>query len=175
MRYRRSAGRVSIGESRVSRVGLGFDIHRLVAGRPLYLAGVLVQESPGLLGHSDGDVVLHAVIDALLGAAGLDDIGEHFPSDDPRLSGVSSSVLLDKTLDELSQRGLSVGQVDVNIIAETPRLGNEKRRLKENLARLLDLDGACVAVKARTVEGLGEIGAGNAIAAQAIAVLEERT
>jgi len=159
----------------MSRVGLGFDIHLLVEGRPLFLAGVRVQESPGLLGHSDGDVVLHAVIDAVLGAAGLDDIGEHFPPDDDELAGVSSAVILDKTLEEVGRQGLSVRQVDVNIIAETPHLGTEKKRLKENLARLLGLGGGRVAIKARTMEGLGEIGAGRAIAAQAIAVLEERT
>ena len=156
----------------MSRIGLGFDIHRLVDGRPLFLAGVRIQDSPGLLGHSDADVVLHAVIDAAFGAAGMADIGTHFPPDDPTLEGVSSVGLLERTLAMLRDQSLVVAQVDVNIIAERPRLSQRKTELKSNLARLLGLDERFVAVKARSMEGLGPIGAGDAIAAQAIAVLE---
>jgi len=155
------------------RIGLGFDIHRLVDGRPLFLAGVRVQDSPGLLGHSDADVVLHAVIDAALGAAGMEDIGTHFPPDNPALEGISSVELLARTLQKLADASLTVAQVDVNIIAERPKLSERKTELKSNLARLLGLDESFVAVKARSMEGLGPVGAGEAIAAQAIAVLKE--
>ena len=156
----------------MSRIGLGFDIHRLVDDRPLFLAGVHIQDSPGLLGHSDADVVLHAVIDAAFGAAGLADIGTHFPPDDPTLEGVSSVELLERTLAILRDQSLVVAQADVNILAERPRL-SRKTELKSNLARLLGLDERFVAVKARSMEGLGPIGAGDAIAAQAIVVLED--
>ncbi|MFH0963374.1 MAG: 2-C-methyl-D-erythritol 2,4-cyclodiphosphate synthase [Planctomycetota bacterium] len=155
------------------RIGLGFDIHRLVEGRPLVLAGMRVQDSPGLLGYSDGDVVLHAVIDGIFGAAGLSDIGDHFPSGDPAFAGIASTLLLEKALEEVTVLGLAVRQVDVNVIAETPRLGTRKNALKANLARLLRLPEERVAIKARTMEGLGEIGAGRAIAAQAIVLLED--
>ena len=157
----------------MSRVGLGFDIHRTDNGRPLYLAGLHIEDAPGLAGHSDADVVLHAVIDAILGAAGLDDIGTHFPPDDPAFADVSSVELLERTLAMLRENSLAVRQIDVNIIAEKPRLGDRKKDLKANLARLLDLDPHSVAIKARTMEGLGPIGAAQAVAAQAIAVLEE--
>jgi len=155
------------------RVGLGFDIHRTDDGRPLYLAGLHIEGEPGLAGHSDADVVLHAVIDALLGAAGLDDIGTHFPPSDPAFADVSSVELLNRTLAMLKESFLAVQQIDVNIIAEKPKLGDRKKHLRANLARLLELDTRFVAVKARTMEGLGPIGAAQAIAAQAIAVLEE--
>lgn len=154
------------------RIGLGFDIHRTDDGRPLYLAGLHIKDAPGLAGHSDADVVLHAVIDALLGAAGLDDIGTYFPPSDPALKDISSVELLNRTLAILQEHSLSVQQVDVNIIAERPKLGERKKDLKVNLARLLTLDTRFVAVKAKTVEGLGPIGAAQAVAAQAIAVLE---
>lgn len=155
------------------RIGLGFDIHRTDDGRPLYLAGLHIEDAPGLAGHSDADVVLHAVIDALLGAAGLDDIGTHFPPDDPAFKDVSSIELLNRTIAMLQENSLTVRQIDVNVIAETPKLGDRKKDLKANLARLLNLDTRFVAIKAKTMEGLGPIGAAQAVAAQAIAVLEE--
>ena len=155
------------------RIGLGFDIHRLKDDRPLFLAGLRVQDSPGLVGHSDGDVVIHAVVDAMLGAAGMEDIGTHFPPDDPALAGIAGAELLSRALHMLRENALCVRQIDVNIIAERPRLAHRKKDLKENLARLLNLDERFVAVKAKTMEGLGPIGAGEAIAAQAIAVLED--
>jgi 2-C-methyl-D-erythritol 4-phosphate cytidylyltransferase/2-C-methyl-D-erythritol 2,4-cyclodiphosphate synthase len=153
------------------RVGHGYDIHRLVDGRRLVLGGVELPSTFGLLGHSDADVLLHAVIEALLGAAGLPDIGEHFPDTDPRYRGVDSRELLRATLDELRVRGLAPRQVDASIVAERPRLKAFKPEIKASLCALLGLPPDRVAVKARTNEGLDAIGRGEAIAVHCVAVV----
>lgn len=151
-------------------VGIGFDIHKLVKGRALLLGGIKIPYKKGLQGHSDGDVVLHAVIDALLGAAGSGDIGEHFPDTDPKNKGISSEVMLKEVLKQVTQ-DWEIESVDVNIIAEEPRLGAKKDEIRENLGRLL---AARVNVKAKTMNGLGPVGKGEAIAAQAVVQLSRR-
>ncbi len=154
------------------RVGIGWDIHRLVGGRPLMLAGVNVPYDKGLLGHSDGDVVLHAAIDAMLGAAGLDDIGQMFPEDEPAWRGADSRRLLGLALAAVAAKaGLRPAQLDSVVVAEQPRLAGHKPRLRASLAGLLGLPVEAVNVKAKTAEGLGEIGRGEAIACYAVAVL----
>jgi 2-C-methyl-D-erythritol 2,4-cyclodiphosphate synthase len=153
------------------RVGLGNDLHRLTEGRRLILAGVDIPFDLGLAGHSDGDVVLHAVIDALLGAAGLGDIGEHFPDTDPAYKDADSGILLTEVLQKVKSRGFAPVNVDTTIIAEKPKLSEYKPAMCKRLARLLNLDEAAVSIKAKTNEGLGEIGAGQAIACQAVVLL----
>jgi 2-C-methyl-D-erythritol 4-phosphate cytidylyltransferase/2-C-methyl-D-erythritol 2,4-cyclodiphosphate synthase len=153
------------------RVGHGYDIHRLVPGRPLVLGGVTIPGDLGLEGHSDGDVLLHAVIEAILGAAGLPDIGEHFPDTDPRYRAAKSTDFLRAVLDEIHGLRLHVAQVDCSILAERPRLGAHKKEIAASLRSLLPLPEGRVAVKARTNEGLDAIGRGEAIAAHVVAVL----
>jgi len=148
--------------------GLGFDIHRFVAGRPLRLGGLPVDHPRGLEGHSDGDVLLHAVIDALLGAAGGGDIGDRFPDTDPKLRGISSEKMLATVLAGLKE--WKIGNVDVTLVAEEPKLGPRKRDLALNVSRLLG--GAPVNVKAKTAEGLGPIGNREAIACFAVVELQ---
>jgi len=157
----------------VVRVGQGWDVHRLVAGRPLVLAGVTLPHARGLLGHSDGDVVLHAVTDALLGALALGDIGQHFPDTDPRYAGADSGRLLAQVVELVAARGARVGNVDVTIVAERPKLASHMSAMRARLAELLAVDPARVGLKAKTTEGLGVIGAGEAIAALAVALVEE--
>jgi len=155
-------------------VGCGYDIHRLQKGRQLFLGGVRIDFEYGLLGHSDGDVLLHAVCDAILGAAALGDIGDHFPDTDPDYKNVSSEVLLEEVLSKIAERNLRVVNLDCIIFAEKPKLGALKKEIRAKLAGLLDLQLENVNVKAKTMEGLGAIGAGEAIAAQAIVTLEKR-
>ena len=154
------------------RIGQGWDIHRLVAGRPLMLGGVLVPHERGLLGHSDGDAVLHAVADALLGALAAGDLGQHFPDTDSRWRGADSAGLLGEVVRLVAARGARVVNVDVSILAERPRLAAHLPAMRARLAGLLAIDGDRVGLKARTMEGLGAIGAGEAIAAQAVALIE---
>jgi len=155
------------------RVGIGYDIHRLAPGRPLRLGGLEVQADRGLVGHSDGDVVLHAVCEAMLGAAGLGDIGDHFPDDDPALAGADSAELVARTLALVREAGFAPINLDVNILAEWPRLGPRKQAIRARVAELLDLPPERVSIKARTAEGLGPVGEGLAIAAQAAILIEE--
>ncbi len=154
------------------RSGFGFDIHRLVPGGPLRLGGIDVSAEVHLLGHSDGDAVLHALIEGLLGAAGLPDIGEHFPDTDPALRGIDSRALLARTLEELRSLGHAPAQADVTIIAEKPRLGPWKAEMKAALAELLALPLDRVAVKARTHEGVDALGRGEAISVHALVSLK---
>ncbi|KKO20166.1 MAG: 2-C-methyl-D-erythritol 2,4-cyclodiphosphate synthase [Candidatus Brocadia sp.] len=157
------------------RFGIGYDIHKLVENRRLVLGGVEFDYHRGLLGHSDADVVLHAVCDALLGAAALGDIGEHFPDTDQKWKGVSSKVFLVKVADLLKERQYKVNNVDVMILAQKPKLGQKKLEMKKNIAEWLCVDAGRVNIKATTMEGIDAIGRGEAIAAQAIASLcEER-
>jgi 2-C-methyl-D-erythritol 2,4-cyclodiphosphate synthase len=153
------------------RVGIGHDTHRLVAGRPLMLGGVRVEHSRGLAGHSDADVVLHAVTDALLGAAGLGDIGEAYPDSDQRWRGADSRFFLRETLARLNQAGWAPVNLDVTIHAQEPKLGPIKSAIRANLASLLGLPQGQVNVKAKTGEQVGHIGRGEAIACQAVVLL----
>lgn len=154
-------------------VGLGHDTHRFVAGRPLILAGLRIEHDKGLAGHSDADVVLHAVIDALLGAAGLGDIGDAFPDDDPANLNADSVLFLETTMARLYVKGYKLVNVDIVIHAQEPKLGPIKTLLRENLAKLLGLSVDRVNVKAKTGEHVGHIGRGEAIACHAIVLLDD--
>ena len=155
------------------RIGHGYDVHRLVQGRKLILGGVEVPWEMGLLGHSDADVLTHAVMDALLGAAGLWDIGHAFPDTDPAYEGISSLILLERVMEQLGRRGLRVGNVDATILAQRPKLAPHIPRMAENLARVMKVEPGRVNVKATTEEGLGFTGSGEGMAAHAVALLEE--
>jgi len=155
------------------RVGIGYDIHRFEAGRPLMLGGVAFPGETGLGGHSDADVLLHAVIDALLGAAGLGDIGQHFPPNDPAYAGASSLDLLSRTREMVGKAGFSVESLDATVIAEKPRLAAHAGTMRERIAGSLDIAATRVNVKATTNEGLGALGRGEGIAAMAVALLRE--
>ena len=154
------------------RVGIGHDTHRLVEGRPLLLGGVRVAHSRGLAGHSDADVVLHALTDALLGAAGLGDIGDAYPDSDPAWKDADSRLFLRETLARLNRAGWRVVNVDVVIFAQEPKLGPIKAGIRDSLAQLLGLDAGCVNVKAKTGEQVGHIGRAEALACQAVALIE---
>ena len=154
------------------RVGIGHDTHRLEPGRPLLLGGVRVEHPRGLVGHSDADVVLHSVTDALLGAAGLGDIGDAYPDTDPAWRGADSALFLRETLARLNRDGWRVVNVDVIVFAQEPKLGPLKTKLRDNLARLLGVAAADVNVKAKTGEKVGHIGRGEAIACQAVVLID---
>lgn len=153
------------------RIGHGFDAHALVAGRKLVIGGVEIPYEQGLAGHSDADVLIHAVCDALLGAAGLGDIGSHFPDTDARYKDVSSRKLLTKVRELLHDRGLSVVNVDATVIAQAPKLAPHITAMRANLASDLGVALEAVNVKAKTTEKLGFVGRGEGIAAEAIALL----
>ncbi len=155
------------------RVGIGYDIHRLTKGRKLVLGGVVVPFRLGLLGHSDGDVLRHAVVDAALGAAGLGDIGEHFSDGDPRNRGRDSADFVKSTLSLLAKMGLAVAQIDTILVLELPKLSSYKKKMRQGLANDWGLPLGRVNVKAKTNEGLGATGRGEAIACHAVVVLEE--
>jgi 2-C-methyl-D-erythritol 2,4-cyclodiphosphate synthase len=156
------------------RVGSGYDIHRLIQGRKLVLGGVVIPFEKGLLGHSDADVVLHALCDALLGAAGLGDIGQHFPDTEPRFKGISSMELLAQTFQLVRDKGFSVNNVDATILAEAPKLDPHRSAMQANMASMLEVSPADVNIKATTMEGLGTIGKGEAIAAMCVVTLQEK-
>lgn len=153
------------------RVGTGYDVHKLVEGRRLILGGVEVPYEKGLLGHSDADVILHAIADALLGAAALGDIGQHFPDKDPQYEGISSLILLEKVGDLLDENNYVIENIDSTIIAQRPKLMQYLPQMRENVARALHLDAGQVSIKATTEEGLGFTGSGEGIAAQAVCLL----
>ena len=154
------------------RIGHGYDVHRLVEGRKLILGGAEVPYEKGLLGHSDADVLTHAVMDALLGAAGLGDIGQHFPDSDDRFLGADSLELLRQVCGMLSERGYRIGNVDVTVIAQRPKLAGLIPAMRENLAAVMGLRPEDVNVKATTEEKLGFTGEGLGIAAHAVALIE---
>ena len=154
------------------RVGLGFDVHRLAEGRRLILAGVEVPHERGPVAHSDGDVVLHAVADAALGAAGLGDLGDHFPDTDPAWKDTDSARILALALAKVNEAGWRPASADVNVLLERPKLGGLKEKMRGRLAELLGLAPDAVGLKARTFEGMGPVGEGRAVAAQAVVVLE---
>ena len=154
------------------RIGFGYDAHRLVEGRRLVLGGVVVPFPKGLLGHSDADVLLHAVIDALIGAAGLGDIGTHFPPSDASYKDISSLELLTRAGELVSEGGFRVGNIDSTVVCEAPKLATHIPGMVENIASALKCDSGRVNVKAKTEEGLGFTGTGEGIKAYAVALLE---
>ena len=158
-------------DASLPRVGIGYDIHRLAASRRLLLGGVEIPFDRGLDGHSDADVLLHAIMDALLGAAGLGDIGEHFPPGDPHYKDASSLALLARVADFLAGMGYAVGNVDATVVAERPRLAPHIPEMRRRIARTLNIHEENVGVKATTNEGLGPLGAGQGIAAWAVALI----
>ena len=153
------------------RIGQGWDAHRLVEGRTLWLGGVRIPHARGLAGHSDGDVLLHAVASALLGAVGAGDLGSHFPSEDPALTGVASGELLERVLGVVEKEGFAIGNLDTTVIAQEPRLGAQREALRDSLASLLDVSPSRVSVKITSTDELGAIGRGEGIAAQAVGLL----
>ncbi len=155
------------------RIGFGYDVHRLVNGRELILGGVKIPFERGLAGHSDADVVTHAIIDALLGAAGAGDIGRHFPDTDPCYKGISSLVMLSRVGDLIVRRGFQVANIDAVIVAQAPKLAGYLPAMEELIARALGVAKEKVNVKATTTEGLGFAGAGEGMAAYAVASLQE--
>ncbi|MBI5172326.1 MAG: 2-C-methyl-D-erythritol 2,4-cyclodiphosphate synthase [Candidatus Obscuribacter sp.] len=156
------------------RIGQGYDIHRLVEGRPLVIGGLTLEYDRGPLGHSDGDALLHAVTDAILGACALGDIGRHFPPSDSRFKDADSKDLLRQAKKMVLEAGFAVINIDSTVILEKPRLAPHIESMRRNLAELLDLDLGSVSVKAKTNEGLGPVGEGQAIAAQAVALVEKK-
>lgn len=155
------------------RVGIGYDVHRLVAGRRLILGGVEIPFEKGLQGHSDADVLTHAIGDAILGAAALGDLGKHFPDSDPEFFGISSLKLLGRITELLSPLNLKIVNIDSVIIAEKPRMAPHIEKMRINLAEITSLPVDCISIKATTTEGLGFTGTGQGIAAKAVVLLEK--
>jgi 2-C-methyl-D-erythritol 2,4-cyclodiphosphate synthase len=155
------------------RVGIGYDVHPLVPGRKLILGGTEIPFSKGLEGWSDADALTHAVMDALLGAAALGDIGQHFPSGEPEYEGISSIVLLEQVVEKLEERDYKVVNIDATVVAEKPRLREYIDDMRHNLSHVLGLDMDRVSVKASTNNGVGDIGRGEGMAAMAVAMIEE--
>lgn len=155
------------------RVGLGYDVHKLVEGRKLILGGVDIPFEKGLLGHSDADVLLHAITDALFGAAALGDIGSHFPDTDPRYKGADSLKLLEACGRELREHGWKIGNIDAVVIAQRPKLLPHVPQMRENIARALDIAVEQISVKGKTEEGLGFTGSGEGMAVHAVCLIEK--
>ncbi|RJP43124.1 MAG: 2-C-methyl-D-erythritol 2,4-cyclodiphosphate synthase [Desulfobacteraceae bacterium] len=154
------------------RVGIGYDVHAFADGRSLVLGGVTIPHEQGLAGHSDADVLLHALCDALLGAAGMGDIGRHFPDTDPAFKDIDSLVLLERTMDLVRSRGLAVANIDATILAEAPRMWPHIPAMRENISRVLGVPPDDVNIKATTSEGMGFIGRREGIAAMCVALLD---
>jgi 2-C-methyl-D-erythritol 2,4-cyclodiphosphate synthase len=155
------------------RVGHGYDVHRLVEGRPLVLGGVKIPFSKGLEGHSDADVLLHAICDALLGALALGDIGVHFPDSDPQFKDIKSLELLGKVSDMVKKEGYGIGNIDATLVAERPKIAGHIPQMQENISRTAAIEKERVSIKATTTEGLGFTGKGEGIAAHAVVLVEE--
>lgn len=156
------------------RIGHGYDVHRLTVGRPLVLGGVTILYERGLLGHSDADVLTHAAMDAILGALALGDIGQHFPDSDPTYAGISSVLLLEKVAGLMRNEGYNLGNIDITVLAEKPKLAGYIPKMRETLAEVLSVPVSAVSIKATTEEGLGFTGAGEGIAAHAVVLLEQQ-
>lgn len=156
------------------RIGMGYDVHRLTEGRRLILGGVDIPWEKGLLGHSDADVLIHAVMDALLGAAALGDIGKHFPDTDPAYKGISSLKLLGHTAGLLSENGFSIRNIDATIIAQKPKMAPHIPAMRRNMAAVLEIPESRLNIKATTEEELGFTGRGEGIASQAVCLLEDK-
>ena len=155
------------------RIGTGYDLHKLVEGRALILGGVKIPYEKGLLGHSDADVLIHAIIDSLLGAMGEKDIGTHFPDTDESFKNISSALLLQKTMQIMQNNGYKIVNIDTNIICQKPKLMPFIDKMKEKLAPLLNIDESALSIKAKTNEGVDAIGLGEAIAAQCVCLIEK--
>nr|WP_311489882.1 2-C-methyl-D-erythritol 2,4-cyclodiphosphate synthase [uncultured Alloprevotella sp.] len=155
------------------RVGLGYDVHKLVEGRKLWLGGISIENAKGLLGHSDADVLIHAICDALLGAANLRDIGYHFPDTDIEYKNIDSKILLRKTTELLHKKGWHIGNIDATICAEHPKLNPHIEKMKEILASLMDIDISDVSLKATTTEKLGFTGREEGISTYAVVLIEK--
>lgn len=155
------------------RVGLGYDVHKLVEGRKLWLGGISIENAKGLLGHSDADVLIHAICDALLGAANLRDIGYHFPDTDIEYKNIDSKILLRKTTELLHKKGWHIGNIDATICAEHPKLNPHIEKMKEILASLIDIDISDVSLKATTTEKLGFTGREEGISTYAVVLIEK--
>ena len=155
------------------RVGIGYDVHRLVGGTQLVLGGVTIPFAKGLRGHSDADVLVHAIIDAMLGAANLGDIGSNFADTDPQYKDIYSIKLLEKTVEIVKAKGIAVENVDATIIAELPKISAHKAEMRKNISTAIGIDPGRVSVKATTSEGLGMIGRGEGIAAMAVVLLRD--
>jgi 2-C-methyl-D-erythritol 2,4-cyclodiphosphate synthase len=153
------------------RIGIGYDIHRLIDGRKLFIGGFQVPYLKGLLGHSDGDVLLHAICDALLGAVSEGDIGQHFPDIEPRFQGIASAELLIKVYELVKDKGYEISNLDTVIIAQEPVLADFKKNIQQSIAEILGIPPDCVSIKAKTNEGLGDIGRREAIASYAVVML----
>jgi 2-C-methyl-D-erythritol 2,4-cyclodiphosphate synthase len=153
------------------RIGIGYDIHRLVEGRKLFIGGIEIPYIKGLLGHSDADALIHAVSDALLGAAGLGDIGELFPDSDPKYYNISSIELLKQVDSLIRKNGFTIGNIDTVIIAEEPKFSPFKKQIRTKISEILNISEDCVSIKAKTNEGLGQIGGSEAIACYAAATI----
>lgn len=154
------------------RIGMGYDVHKLVENRKLILGGVEIEYEKGLLGHSDADVVVHAIMDALLGAAAFGDIGKHFPDTDPKYKGISSIELLKHVGKLLKENGYVIGNIDATIICQRPKLAPYREEMVQNVAKALEIETNQVCIKATTEEGLGFTGEGKGISSQAIALLQ---
>ncbi len=154
------------------RTGIGYDVHRLVTGRKLILGGIEIPFEKGLLGHSDADVLVHAVCDALLGSVGLGDIGLYFPDTDPKYQDISSLTLLAQTNAMVRKKGFVICNIDTIIFAEAPKIGPYRKSMQQNLAAAVNVEPGCVNVKATTTEGLGVIGKGEGIAAMSVVIVE---
>ena len=154
------------------RIGIGYDIHRLVKGRSLILGGVFIAHEKGLQGHSDADVLTHAICDALLGATGLGDIGTHFPDSDPRYKDISSLTLLTETCRLMTDKGFRIVNLDATLFAETPKVAPHRHKMQTKLAGAMNISPAEINIKATTTEGLGVIGKGEGIAAMAVALID---
>ena len=155
------------------RIGQGYDVHRLVEGRDLWICGIKLPHTHGLLGHSDADVAIHALCDALLGALALRDIGYHFPDTDPKFKGADSKLLLKEVCGMIRGRGWEIGNVDVTIMAEAPKFKPHIDEMRAKLAEVMEIDVDCVSVKATTTEGLGFTGRREGIASQAVVLLQK--
>jgi 2-C-methyl-D-erythritol 2,4-cyclodiphosphate synthase len=161
-------------KSDIYRVGIGYDIHRLAKGRKLFLGGIRIPYSKGLSGHSDADVLLHAICDAFLGAIDLADIGEHFPNTDARYKGIRSTELLKRVLRLVKRKGFAIVNLDTTIVAQAPRISPWKFKIQKNITEMLKLNPRAFNLKATTAEGIGDIGKNKAIAAWCVALLRRR-
>ncbi|MDE3057113.1 MAG: 2-C-methyl-D-erythritol 2,4-cyclodiphosphate synthase [Bacteroidota bacterium] len=156
----------------MTRIGFGYDVHKLVTGRKLILGGVEIPNNEGLLGHSDADVLLHAICDALLGAAALGDIGKHFPDADPKYKNISSLILLENVDGLLSQRGFDIVNIDATVVLEQPKIASYVEAMRTNISRALHISSDAVSIKATTSEKMGFIGSGEGAAAYAVASVQ---
>jgi 2-C-methyl-D-erythritol 2,4-cyclodiphosphate synthase len=154
------------------QIGIGYDVHRLATGRQLILGGAVIPFEKGLLGHSDADVLVHAVCDALLGSVGLGDIGQHFPDTDPRYKDISSLKLLAQASTMVRQKGFTICNIDTIIFAEAPKIGPYREPMQKNLAQAVEVTPGCINIKATTTEGLGIIGKGEGIGAMAVVLVK---